>query len=305
MQNDRNVTTTSVVAISWLAAIAALGTALLGAALGQGLGAMLGGCGWIGASVPMHRQVWALVNQPVLNFSSLPGAGGYWLGSMLVPLLAAVILLMSRSRTPTLVGQLTLVQVVWWTALVAGVWLPLLDPGDGHIARWLLLHRLPESFVWFVPVVATVVAVGAGYRILAIARWRHRHPGRWSRLVIVAVSLLVPVGAWLLATTVLCGKPPLRPVLGLLVPATAVTVFAFLRYPPASPRPLKPPSPAGVAALVSAALIAVSALWWAGRPLPDDHVSGVVWGVPGSMNNIRPWIEPHPLVVSTEADTQR
>ena len=47
-----------------LAAVAAFPGALLVAVAGQGIGALLGGCGWIGVSTPVDRQVWALVNQP-------------------------------------------------------------------------------------------------------------------------------------------------------------------------------------------------------------------------------------------------
>jgi len=49
-----------------LAAVAAFPGALLVAVAGQGIGALLGGCGWIGVSTPLDRQVWALVNQPTL-----------------------------------------------------------------------------------------------------------------------------------------------------------------------------------------------------------------------------------------------
>lgn len=295
MRTDPNATTATAVAISWLASVSAVGTAFVLAVVGQGLGAMAGGCGWIGAALPMNRQVWALVNQPVLNFSSLPGAGGYWLGSMILPLFAATFLLSLRTRKPTLVGQLTLVQTAWWAALVAGVWLPLLDPGDGHLTRWLMVHRFPLSLVWSMPVAATVVAVWVGFRVLEIVRWHCRDPNRWARLAIVVVQLFLPVAVWLVAIVLVCGHPPLRPVLGLLMPGTAVAVFAFFRYPPPYPRPPAPPSPAGVVSLAAAALIAASVLWLAGRPLTDNRVSGVLWSAPESFNNIRQWIEPKAL----------
>ena len=62
--------------------------ALLAAVLGQGVGALLGGCSWIGMTTPLDRQVWALVNQPSMVFSREVAALGYWLGSTILPLLA-------------------------------------------------------------------------------------------------------------------------------------------------------------------------------------------------------------------------
>ena len=90
METEPGTASPSAIAISWLAASAAIPLTLITAVFGQGIGALAGGCHWIGASVPIGRQVWALDNQPVLNFSSLPGAGGYWLGSTAVPLVIAI-----------------------------------------------------------------------------------------------------------------------------------------------------------------------------------------------------------------------
>ena len=253
---------------------------------------MAGGCRWIGATLPLQRQVWALVNQPVLNFSSLPSAGGYWLGSMILPLLAAIFLLLWRTRKPTLIGQLAIVQTAWWAAMVSGIWLPLLDPNDGHLARWLLLHEFPETFVWIVVLGASCVALAAAYRCLEIVRGLHREPGRWTRVAIVFLQLIVPVAVWQVVVTFLCGEPPVRPILGMLAAVTAVTALAFFGYPPPYPRPLGPPSRTGIIALVVVALVATSIAWLAGRPLGDGRVSGVLWAAPESFNNIRPWVEP-------------
>lgn len=253
---------------------------------------MAGGCRWIGATLPLQRQVWALVNQPVLNFSSLPSAGGYWLGSMILPLLTAVFLLLWRTRKPTLIGQLAIAQTAWWAAVVTGIWLPLLDPNDGHLARWLLLHEFPATFVWIVVLGATCVALAAAYRCLEIARGLHREPGRWTRVAIVFLQLIVPVAVWQVVVTVLCGEPPARPILALLATVTAVTALAFFGYPPPYPRPLGPPSRTGIIALVAVAVVATSIAWWAGRPLGNGRVLGVLWAAPESFNNIRPWVEP-------------
>ncbi len=291
MRTDTHATAVSAIAISWLAAITALGSTLLLAVVGQGLGAVAGGCGWIGATFPLDRQVWALVNQPTLNFSSLPSAGGYWLGSMVLPLLAALFLLTLRPRKPTLVGQLVVVQMAWWAALVAGTWLPLLDPVDGHLSRWLLLHRLPATLVWSVPAVAAVVAVFATLRVLEIARGSRSDLGRGAREGIIVVHLVLPVLGWIGTIFLVAGSLPPAPVIGLAVPVAAALVFGWFRYPPPYPRPLCAPSHHAVVALLGGALFAAGAIWMGGRPLSDGHTAGVLWGNPGSFNNIRPWIE--------------
>ncbi len=295
MRTESHTTALSTVAVSWLAAVPALGSALVLAVLGQGLGAVAGGCSWIGASLPLHRQVWALVNQPALNFSSSPGAGGYWLGSLAAPLLVGFLLLTSRPKAPTLVGQLVLIQTVWWTALVTGVWLPLLDPADGHLARWLLLHRLPAILMWSAPVAATVLAVFAASRMLEVARRRSPDMSRAVRMAALGVNLVLPVVGWLCVVRALAGSWPLRPILGIAVVVAAVASFAWFRYPRPYPRPLQAPSRRAVAALIAIGMVTTAVIWWAGHPLPEDHVSGVLWGVPRSFNNIRPWIDPNSI----------
>jgi len=292
MSTETRATALSAVAVSWLAAIAAQGSALILSAIGQGIGALAGGCGWIGVTTPLHRPVWALVNQPVLNFSSLPGAGGYWLGSFVLPMVVALYLLTLRPKRPTTVGQLALLQTVWWAILVAGVWLPLLDPIDGHLARWLLLHDLTPNLVWFAPATAAVMATFVSFRVLELARRSRSDLGRTARVTTVVVHLVLPVLGWLGVVRIVGGAPPWRSVLGLAAPVAAVVVFAWLRYPSPYPRPLQGPSPRAVAALVTAVALAACMIWLAGRPLADGQVSGVLWGEAGSFNNIRAWIEP-------------
>jgi len=292
MRTETQATAVSAVAVSWLAAVAAQGSALVLAAVGQGLGALAGGCGWIGVTTPLDRQVWALVNQPVLNFSSLPGASGYWLGSIVLPMTTALFLLTLRPKKPTLAGQLALVQTVWWATLIAGTWLPLLDPADGHLARWLLLHDLAPPLIWAAPAAAAVLAALTSFRVLELARSSRSDLGRTARVATVVVHLVLPVLGWLGVVRIVGGAPPWRSVLGLAAPVAAVVVFAWLRYPSPYPRPLQGPSPRAVAALVTAVALAACMIWLAGRPLADGQVSGVLWGEAGSFNNIRAWIEP-------------
>jgi hypothetical protein len=59
---------------------------------------------------------------------------------------------------------------------------------------------------------------------------------------------------------------------------------------------MKAPSKGALVALAAAALTTTAAIWWAGRPLPDERVSGVLWGVAQGSNNIRPWIDPTSIV---------
>ncbi len=292
MRTETHATAVSAVAVSWLAAIAAQGSALVLSAVGQGLGALAGGCGWIGVAIPLDRQVWALVNQPVLNFSSLPGAGGYWLGSFLLPMATAIFLLTLRPKKPTLAGQLALVQMVWWAVLMAGAWLPLLDRVDGHLARWLLLHELSPPLVWVGPAAAAVVAALTSFRVLELARRSRSDVSRAARVATVVVHLVLPVVGWIGVVRIVGGTLTWRPLLGLAIPVAVAVVFASFRYPPPYPRPLPAPSPRAVAALLTAVVLAACTIWLAGRPLANGHVSGVVWGAAGSFNNIRAWIEP-------------
>ncbi len=291
MRIDNHAIVVSTVAVSWLAATTALGSALILAVVGQGVGAMTGGCGWVGATIPLNRQVWALVNQPTLNFSSQPGASGYWLGSLVLPLFAALLLLTLRPRRPTLVGQLMVVQMVWWAALVAGAWLPLLDAVDGHLSRWLLLNRLPAMLVWSAPVAAAVVAVFATFRLLEIARSGRPNLGRGTRVATLVVHLILPVLGWIGAVFLVGGSLPLAPVVALAVPVAAALVFGWLRFPPPYPRHLQRPSRRAFGVLLAGAVLAAIAIWMAGRPLTDGRAPGVLWGEPESFNNIRPWIE--------------
>jgi len=109
------------------------------------------------------------------------------------------------------------------------------------------------------------------------------------------VHLALPVVGWLCGVRALAGTLPLSPVLGLAAPVVAAASFAWFFQPRPYPRPLKAPSPGAVATLTAVALATTAAVWFAGRPLPEDHVSGVLWDVPQSYNNIRPWIDPIPI----------
>ena len=296
MQTEPEIGAPSVFAISWIAAIAAFPLALVVAVLGQGLGALVGGCQWIGASLPLDRPVWALVNQPTLNFASLPTAGGYWLGSLLVPLIVAALVIPFLLRTRSLIVEVSVIQLAWGAAVVAVAWLPLLDQGDGHLARWLDLHDLPPTLVWLAPALAAGAGLLPTLRLLELARRRRKDTGRAYRVLLVVIHLVAPVVVWVGLGSLVRSSVPLEATLAIAVPACAAIVLAWLRYPAPYVRPIERPAVSSVAALVICAAAAVALVWNTGRPLPDDASAGVLWSQPQAYNNIRPWIEPFSIL---------
>jgi hypothetical protein len=292
MQTEPEINAPSVVAISWAAAIAAFPLALVVAVFGQGVGAMVGGCHWIGVSLPLDREVWALVNQPVLNFASLPTAGGYWLGSLVVPLMVAALVIPLLPRAQSLIVEISVVQVAWGAAAVAVAWLPLLDEGDGHLTRWLALNGLSTSWVWLAPAFAAAAGLLPTLRLLELARRRHKDTGRIYRVALVVIHLVVPVVLWVGLASLIRSSVPLEATLAIAVPVCAALLLAWLRYPAPYVRPLERPSVSGVISLVICSALATILIWTTGRPLPDDESAGILWGTPQAYNNIRPWIDP-------------
>jgi len=295
METEPGTTAPSAIAISWLAATVAVPLALVGAACGQGLGAVVGGCHWIGVTLPLDRQVWALVNQPVLNFSSLPGASGYWLGSILLPLVVAASIIGFLPRTRSLVTELGCVQIAWAMSTVSVAWLPLLDPDDGHLIRYLSLHGWPPGWVWSAPAVAAVIALLPTLRLLELARRRHPDIKRATRLLVVIVHLGVPICGWVVVASVVRGSIPVLSTVAIALPFVSAVVFAWLRYPAPYVHPLDLPKASEITVLFLAATILAAGLWFMGRPLPDDRSAALLWGSAHSFNNIRPWVAPRSM----------
>ncbi len=281
-----------VIAVSWLAASAAIPIALLTAVFGQGLGAVVAGCHWFGICVPVDRQPWALVNQPAINFASLPSAGGYWLGSTLLPLLVAVALVPLLPRASSLIAELAIVQAAWASATVAVAWLPLVDPDDGHLIRFLTLHDLPPVLVWIVPAVASAAGLLPTLRLLELARRRRRDVGRWYRTLLVAVHLGVPVALWFGLVSVIRGAVPIAAAIAIAAPVAAALILAWLRFPQPYVRPLAGLTGAGVAWLTALAVTSAAIVWMCGHPTAGGKRVGLLWGEAFSLNNMRPWIEP-------------
>jgi len=296
MQTEPRINAPSIVAISWTAAIAAFPLALVLAVLGQGLGALVGGCQWIGASLPLDRQVWALVNQPVLNFASLPSAGGYWLGSLMVPLIVAALVIPLFLRSNSMIVEVSVIQLAWGAAVVAVAWLPLLDQGDGHLARWLDLHALPPTLVWLAPAFAAGAGLLPTLRLLELARRRQKDTSRTYRVILVGFHLVAPVVVWVGLGSLIRSSVPLEATLAIAAPVCAAIVLAWLRYPAPYVRRLERSTVSGVVALVICAAVAMILVWITGRPLPNDASAGILWGQPQAYNNIRPWIDPFSIL---------
>jgi hypothetical protein len=292
METEPGTLSPSAIVISWLAASAAFPLALIGAVLGQGLGALVGGCQWIGITLPLGRQVWALVNQPVLNFAALPSAGGYWLGSTFLPLVMALTITSFLPRARSFVVELVVVQIAWAMSVVAVAWMPLLDGKDGHLARFLALHGSPTVLVWLAPALAAVAALLPTLRLLELARRRRTDIRRGGRQLVVIVHLALPTAAWVGAAFIASGSFPLLACLAAAMPVATVLVFAWFRFPAPYVHRLELPKASELAGLAAAAALLWCIVWFAGRPLPEGRSVGVLWAHAQSFNNIRPWIEP-------------
>ena len=277
---------------SWLAAVTALPLSLFSASAGQGLGAMLAGGGWIGICVPWDRQAWALVNQPVLNFASLPSATGYWLGSWVAPLLLAALAIPLSLRLKTLASQLFVVQLAWVATVIGVAWQPSLDPDMSQFTRWLQFRALAPELRWITAVLGAAIAVPIVLRLIALARIARHHMSRARRLALVGLHLVpVPV-AWAIASSAILGKIPVEScVLAGVVVLVALAV-PFVGYPSALTHAVAPLRGRVFVALIPIAMVFWSVFALAGRPLPDDRAAAILWGRDGSFNNIRSWMAP-------------
>jgi hypothetical protein len=309
MSHRPDPTSAAAVLVSWTFAIAGGALALLLATLGQAIGAVIGGCHWIGLTLPIDRQPWALVNQPSLAFSAQGAALGYWLGGLVLCLLVAVLAIGFVPRPRTLSWELAVIHAAWGAAFVGLAWLPLVEPRDGHLSGLLRVHELPPVLVWIAPVIAGWAALVPAGRLLALARTAVPAMPRWKRVLTIVAHQGVPAFLWvavgltLIATrgeTSATGLAITRPLVERLWPpavAAAMPVVAALLLAWTSiPRPsvgrldvLRPANllPPLLVLVPLACLILVL-----GRPLPAGRCSGLLWGAPDSRNNIRQWVDP-------------
>lgn len=291
MDRPDDLLRSNVVSYSFLAAAVSAPAVLVLAVIGQGIGSYLAGCHWIGVSTPIGRQVWALVNQPNLAFASEDRALWYWLGSFLVPLAVAGLIVHLTPGTRTLASELLAIHTAWASATIGVAWLPLVDADDGHIARLLYLRELPDELVWGAPLLGALVGCIPVLRLQSLALRARRNLGRFMRLWLVVLHLVLPSAIWFGLTSWIVGAAAPTQAVALAIPVIAALTLAWFRYPPTYVRPLDDiRGGAHVrAALALAVLLAV--LWSTGRPMGPDHWRGILWGPPTGLNNIRPWIE--------------
>jgi hypothetical protein len=296
MRNDLDILSLRAIVLGWSLAATCLLLAPVAAVIGQGLGAWIGGCQWIGVSLPLGRQVWALVNQPTLAFATSASAFGYWLGSLALPLGLSLVLGIFFSRTRSLNSELLTVHVVWAFAVIDGAWMPLLDTSDGHLGRWLHFADITEHLVWAAPLMATALGAVAALRLLAVTRVSRPQAGRLLRLGVVAFHLVVPTGVVVIASSILIGKALPAPTIAIAMVCAASLAMAWLRYPPAHVYSLREITGADMLRAVVALIVVANVVWLAGRPLGEDRVAGLLWSRARTNNNIRPWIDARSLL---------
>jgi len=278
-----------------LAAVAAFPGALLLAVAGQGIGALAGGCGWIGISTAVDRQVWALVNQPTLAFATELESLGYWSGSVVLPLLVAFAAIPLLPRARSLAAELIVVQLSWACAVIGLAWLPLLDPLDGHLVRWLELWRLPAPLLFLAPALAIPAALPPTLRLLGLLRIGRPNTGRALRLATVLLHLALPAAVWVAGSAALLGAPPASSALAVGAVVVVALSTAWFGYPPAFVHRLRPLGLGSWLLLAALAAAAVAIVWLAGRPMPEGRRAGLLWAQTTASNNIRPWIDAVPL----------
>jgi hypothetical protein len=278
---------------SWTAGLIALPLTLIVAAAGQGFGALAAGGSWIGVSLPWGRQAWALVNQPVLNFASLPSATGYWLGTVAVPLSIALLAMPLSVRVRTLASQLFMVHWAWTCIVIGVLWQPALEPAVSHPIRWLRFRGLAPELWWVVAACAPVVVIPVILRLLAVARITHHHMGRGRRVLVVSAHLLPVPAVWAVVSTAARGTVfPVEAWVLFTIPVALALMVAWIGYP----APLNHPVTSVRGGTIASLVVVAAALWFfvalAGRPLGNDKAAALQWGHSSSFNNIRAWMEP-------------
>lgn len=296
MDRSRDILTVRAVVCSWLAAAGALPATILLAVLGQGVGSMMGGCRWIGLSTPVDQQVWALVNQPTLAFAARSSAIGYWLGAPLLVLLVALLTVPFVPRPQTMAAELLAVQLAWFAAVYGLAWIPLVDLDDGHLARWLFLRRLPSWLVFVAPAAGALASLASSLRLLALVAGARRAAGRVTRLGAVTLHLVLPLATGIALANLIAGKLLMVPVIASLLGPMLALALAWVGLPRPHVFPLAPVTAVGLGRLLAMAVVLAGLVAFAGRPLPDGRRSGLVWARPSDTNNIRPWVDPTPLL---------
>lgn len=252
----------------------------------------MGGCTWIGVCLPLNRPVWALVNEPSIAFASFFRAWGYWLGSVLLPLIVATLAIPFLPRKRRLGTELGVVQLAWAAAAAGVAGVQLIGVSEGHVSQWLALRHLPPALVWLVPMAAAAVVVPAGLRLLALDREAVPNCGRARRLWIVVLHLVIPSAAWLTAISVASGGVAWQGVVAFSMPIVVVLGLAWGVYPSRLAYRFENPTMSTWVSLAVVAAIAWGFVALAGRPLPGGENAALLWGRPLATNNVRVWMDP-------------
>ena len=296
--------------VSWMAALGSMLGAIVFTVIGQAFGAALCGCVWIGATLPIHRQPWALVNQPSLAFASQASGLGYWLGGVALCLAISLLAVNILPRPRGLVWELATIQMAWGAAVVGLGWIPLIDPWDGHVSKLLRLYGHSTAWVWVFPVLGAWAGLIATIRLLALVRSARPRHSRAGRLATVIFHQAVPVAVWIGAGTMLAAvnesgttsgtsSDPTAilfrlwaPAFGAALPVIAAISLAWFAYPRPWVGRLEDLRSGGFVVMAAGVALLLSLCLFFGRPIPPGSCSGVLWAPANSRNNVRPWIKP-------------
>ncbi len=280
---------------SWLCAAASFSAALVIAAFGQGLGGIIGGCEWIGMSVPLNRQVWALMNQPSINFADTAAAHGYWLGSLIVPFVIVVVLMFGVRRARSVAYEILAVQLSWALIILCLAWPIALAPAESHLGKWLHFNGISMHFAWAMPSLAVLLGLLPTLRLLMVLRQWRRHASALVRVITLLIHLAIPTAGWLTLSFYLDPAVNMIAIVVLAFILFVALIVAWFRYPEQPYRPLDAISFLNLVVVVFGTGLLFFVLWFAGRPLEDQASSGLLWGQRSTTNNIRPWITPRTL----------
>jgi hypothetical protein len=233
-----------------------------------------------------------LVNQPVLNFASLPAASGYWLGSWSLPVALAAAAIPLSLRLPRLWAQLAIVQTAWTALVVAAGWQLMLDVEQSHPVRWLGFRNLPLELWWAMVGVAVIVTVPIVIRLLALARITRFHLRRRARISLVVLHLVPMPVLWAIATVRLMESVPIESCIVGAVPVVTAMVVAWFGYPAPLTHAVRSVGVATLVWLTVGAGLSWGVFWCTGRPVPNDRSAAIQWGRDGSFDNIRDWMVP-------------
>ena len=313
MSSRPNPNSPPAILASWLAAAGA-GIFALGLLVGgQGLGALLGGCRWIGVTLPLNRQTWALVNQPSLAFASHVDALGYWLGGSAACLLGATLVIPLVPRPRGLASEFMAIQISWMAAVLGLGWMALLDPWDGHLSHVLRLHEMSPALAWVVPVLGAWAALIPTIRLLALVRGAQAQMGRSGRVLTVFIHLVLPACAWILVCLVVStgttspgqklflqgieGLWP--PILASALPSIAALTLGWLAFPRAWVHHMEPIGVKSALGLLLTASILICLQVFLGGPMGPESNRGILWSHTNSRNNVRAWVRPKPVLGAT------